>query len=202
MDYLSGFGNHFSTEAIEGALPEGQNSPQHTPLGLYAEQLSGSAFTMPRSENVRSWLYRIRPSVLHEEFIPYEQVSVGSPLDTISPNQLRWKAFDYPNQDVDFIDGLSCLARNGNLSEQKGMAVYIYALNQSMNRRFFQSADGEFLIVPHQGNLLVQTEMGPMDIAPKEICVVPKGIVFSVEPKGKQAGGYVCENYGAAFSFA
>ncbi len=61
MMYLQGFGNYHHSEAVSGALPIEQNSPQHNPLGLYAEQLSGTSFTRPRHQNLRSWLYRILP---------------------------------------------------------------------------------------------------------------------------------------------
>ncbi|MGW2997737.1 homogentisate 1,2-dioxygenase, partial [Streptomyces sp. NPDC001193] len=54
LEYLTGFGNEHSSEAVPGALPAGRNSPQRSPLGLYAEQLSGSAFTEPRVHNRRS----------------------------------------------------------------------------------------------------------------------------------------------------
>lgn len=54
-EYMSGFGNHFSTEAREGALPVGQNNPQKCAHGLYAEQLSGTAFTVPRLHNQRRY---------------------------------------------------------------------------------------------------------------------------------------------------
>src|SRR5438045_2581133 len=68
LRYQTGFGNEFSSEAVEGALPQGQNSPQRVGLGLYAEQLSGTAFTAPRAQNRRVWLYRIRPSAGHPPF--------------------------------------------------------------------------------------------------------------------------------------
>src|SRR6201989_2522400 len=63
--YMTGFENSFATEALPNALPIGRNSPQRAPLNLYAEQLSGSAFTSPRASNKRTWFYRIRPSVKH-----------------------------------------------------------------------------------------------------------------------------------------
>ena len=63
--YMPGFGNAHETEALPGALPQGMNSPQKCAYGLYAEQLSGTAFTAPRGQNGRTWCYRIRPSVKH-----------------------------------------------------------------------------------------------------------------------------------------
>ena len=53
LEYQSGFGNEFSTEAVPGALPAGRNSPQRAPLGLYAEGISGTPFTAPRAQNQR-----------------------------------------------------------------------------------------------------------------------------------------------------
>src|SRR5438874_6886018 len=111
--YLSGFGNEFATEAIEGTLPDGQNSPQRVAYGLYAEQLSGTAFTAPRAANRRSWLYRIRPSVLHK---PFKQISNGllrsAPFNEAAPtpNQLRWDPLPIPTEATDFVDGLITIA--------------------------------------------------------------------------------------------
>ena len=78
--YMPGFGNDFETEALPGALPQGMNSPQKCEYGLYAEQLSGTAFTAPRGQNERTWCYRIRPSVKHtSKFasidLPYWKIS-------------------------------------------------------------------------------------------------------------------------------
>ena len=92
-EYQSGFGNEFATEALPGALPVGRNSPQKVKYGLYAEQLTGSPFTMPRAQNRRSWLYRILPSVKHPAYAPYKQPLLRStPFDdaVTSPNQMRW----------------------------------------------------------------------------------------------------------------
>src|ERR1044072_1425306 len=93
LQYMSGFGGHFASEAVEGALPKGRNSPQRPALGLYAEQLSGTAFTAPRSENRRSWLYRMRPTADHRPFTRYAGATLfGSQADEapLAPNRLRW----------------------------------------------------------------------------------------------------------------
>jgi homogentisate 1,2-dioxygenase len=198
--YQSGFGNEFASEAIVGTLPEGQNSPQQVTHGLYAEQLSGTAFTAPRAENKRSWLYRIRPSVLHK---PFKQISHGllctAPYHDApaSPNQLRWDPFALPKKATDFIDGMMTVALNGNAELQTGCAVHVYASNRSMTNRFFYNADGELLIVPQLGALILHTEMGIVDVAPGEIAVIPRGVRFRVALLDQQARGYVCENYGA-----
>ncbi|HKD08221.1 MAG TPA: homogentisate 1,2-dioxygenase [Bryobacteraceae bacterium] len=200
--YQSGFGNEFATEAVSGALPKGQNSPQDHPLGLYTEQLSGTAFTAPRASNRRTWTYRIRPSVTHK---PYQEIPPrmirGGPFDEIptSPNQLRWDPMALPSKPTDFVDGLITMGGNGDPAAQSGVAIHIYAANESMRSRFFYTADGELLLVPQQGGLLVAAELGRIEVKPGEICVIPRGIKFRVELPDGPARGYVCENYGAAF---
>ncbi len=198
--YQSGFGNEFATEAVAGSLPIGQNSPQQVAHGLYAEQLSGSAFTAPRAENHRSWLYRIRPGSLHQPFV---QVASGllqsGPFDAhaTSPNQLRWDPFPLPSAPTDFIAGLMTIAGNGSPDSQSGIAIHVYAANRAMQDRYFYNADGEMLIVPQQGGLTLRTEMGILDVAPGDIAVLPRGVRFTVELPDGVARGYVCENYGA-----
>lgn len=194
--YQSGFHNEFATEALAGALPTGQNSPQQVKFGLYAEQFSGSAFTVPRFMQRRSWLYRIRPSVMHE---PFEAMGPGhlrhAPFDEVpvSPNQLRWDPLPIPSQPTDFIDGLTTIGGN------EVLGIHIYACNRSMDGRFFYDADGELLVVPERGALMLRTELGNVDVAPGEIAVIPRGTKFRVELNGDDARGYVCENYAAPF---
>ena len=200
--YLSGFGNEFATEAVAGALPVGQNSPQRPPLGLYAEGLSGTAFTAPRAENRRAWLYRIRPSADHP---PFARTGAGlirtGPFDEAepTPNRLRWDAPAIPERPQDFVEGLVTLAGSGSAAEGAGLAVHLYLANRSMTDRVFFDADGELLIVPQQGRLRLVTEMGILDLAPLEIAVIPRGVRFRVELIDGAARGYVCENYGALF---
>ena len=194
QDYLSGFGGYFETEAMPGALPIGQNSPQKVPFDLYAEQLSGSAFTAPRHKNLRSWLYRIQPSVVHGAFRAYQTADATLATPT-PPDQLRWQALPYPEQSTDFVHGLLSYAS----TPSNGARVHMYAINQSMRDTFFCNADADFLIVPQEGSLCLKTEFGILDIAPCEIAVIPRGIKFQVQLHDQQARGYVCENYGAAF---
>ncbi|GAC1435427.1 MAG: homogentisate 1,2-dioxygenase [Thermoanaerobaculia bacterium] len=193
--YGSGFGNEFATEAIEGTLPKGQNSPQRVAHGLYAEQLSGTPFTTPRHLNRRSWLYRIRPSVKHE---PFRKLRTGDELSEGTPNQLRWDPFPMPSKATDFVDGVTTICGNGDPAMNTGIRVHVYAANRSMTDRFFYDADGELLLVPQQGRIVVRTELGVMDVAPGEICVVPRGMKFRVEVDA-DVRGYICENYGAMF---
>ena len=202
LRYLSGFGSEHASEALDGALPIGQNSPQRVPYGLYAEQLSGTAFTAPRHANRRAWLYRIRPAVLHGAFVEYPHPALaGAPFDGVatSPNQLRWDPFPFPQAPTDFIDGLTTIAGNGDVGSQVGLAIHVYACNRSMVGRYFYDADGELLIVPQQGALRIGTEFGIVGVEPGEIALVPRGVRFAVEltQQDAPARGYVCENYGA-----
>jgi homogentisate 1,2-dioxygenase len=194
LAYLSGFGNEFATEALPGALPAGQNSPQKLAYGLYTEQLSGTPFTAQRHLNRRAWLYRIRPSVTHEPFRRYRALAE---LTDGTPNQMRWDPFPIPKEPADFVDGLLTVCGNGDPNITSGVAVHIYAANRSMTDRFFYDADGELLIVPQQGRLLLRTEHGVIEVAPQEIGVIPRGVKFRVELPDGNARGYICENYGA-----
>lgn len=200
LKYQSGFGSELASEALPGALPKGQNSPQRAPYGLYAEQFSSTAFTAPRSENRRVWMYRIRPSAMHGSFRELASGKISTaPFDdvAVSPNQMRWSAFPLPSQPTDFIDGLMTMAGNGDASAQSGIGVHVYVANKSMTERFFYNADGEMLIVPQQGRLILRTELGILEVAPREIAVIPRGMRFRVELPDATARGYVCENYGA-----
>lgn len=198
--YMTGFGNHFSTEAIPEALPQGQNSPQQTPFGLYAEQLSGTAFTTPRGENRRSWVYRLRPSANHPRFSRYgaENAEWLTALPP-SPNRLRWDPQPEPQGSQDFVDGLIRWAGNGDPLGHTGITIWLYAADCSMTRRCFFSADGEFLIVPQRGGLRLFTEFGLIDISPGEIALLPRGVRFRVELLAESAHGYICENHGQIF---
>ncbi|MCX4662893.1 homogentisate 1,2-dioxygenase [Streptomyces uncialis] len=200
--YLTGFGNEHSTEAVPGALPLGRNSPQRAPLGLYAEQLSGSAFTEPRADNRRSWLYRIRPSAAHPAFSRTANGALRSaPFnETVpDPNRLRWDPLPKPSPGTDFVAGLWTLGGNGDAATRSGMAVHLYHANTSMTRRVFSDADGELLLVPERGGLLLRTEMGLLAVHPGEVALIPRGVRFRVELLDATARGYVCENYGRPF---
>jgi len=197
--YQSGFGNEFATEALPGVLPRGQNSPQRVARGLYAEQLSGSAFTAPRHSNRRSWLYRIRPAAVHQPFAPLAQASLHNRFHEapVTPNQLRWDPLPLPTQPTDFIDGLVTVAGNGGPEHHDGVGIHVYTANRSMHDRYFYDADGELLIVPQLGRLRIASELGVLDLAPLEIAVIPRGIRFRVELIDAEARGYVAENFGA-----
>jgi homogentisate 1,2-dioxygenase len=200
--YLPGFGGHFATEAVPGALPKGRNSPQRPAFGLYAEQLSGTAFTMARHENKRSWLYRMRPSADHRPFTRYGgaprfRAEAGS--EPLAPNRLRWDPLAEPATGTDFVDGITTAVFNRSPAELEGVAVHLYAANRDMTDRVFVSADGELLILPQQGRLDIMTELGRLEVAPGQIALVPRGIRFRVGLPDGSARGYLAENYGAPF---
>lgn len=200
-DYQTGFGNHFSTEAIPGALPVGRNSPQKPPFGLYAEQLSGTAFTAPRDENRRSWLYRLRPSAAHPAFTRYEgakQFAPGLSKQPLAPNRLRWGPLDI--EDADWLDSLTTMVVAGDgPKSQAGVAMHIYRASKDMVDRAFVSADGELLILPEMGALTLFTELGRIDVKPREIALIPRGVRFRVTLPDGKARGYVAENHGQPF---
>jgi homogentisate 1,2-dioxygenase len=199
---MSGFGSHFASEALPGALPQGRNSPQRPAFGLYAEQLSGTAFTAPRAENRRSWLYRMRPSAAHPPYRRYEGAPLFSPGTSdaaLAPNRLRWDPLAYQEESVDFVDGLATMMANRDPADLEGVAVHVYAANADMADRYFFDADGEMLIVPQEGRLDLRTEMGRIEIEPGEVALVPRGVRFRVLLPDGKARGYVAENHGSLF---
>ena len=201
LRYLSGFANEHASEALAGALPVGQFSPQQLPYGLYAETFSATAFTAPRRDNRRTWLYRIKPSAVAGRVTPYaHEHFLSAPLPAPSPPEpLRWSPWPWSGGSCDFVDSLHTVAACGNAPLQLGMAAHVYAANRNMARRCFVNADGEMLVVPQQGRLAVTTECGQLLIAPGEIALLPRGMKWRVDLLDGTARGYVCENYGAAF---
>lgn len=198
--YLSGFGNHFSSEAVAGALPLEQNSPQKAPHGLYPEQLSGSAFTAPRTANLFTWFYRVRPSVMHGSFQPLRELTAKAfpQPKHLNPNQMRWNALEKPATDVDFIDGVRTVCGNGSAIEGRGLHVHLYSFTKANPNRFLMNADGDYLFIPQTGQLTLATELGVLDVSPGEIAVIPRGIKFQIRASGA-CRGYIGENYGAPF---
>ena len=196
--YLTGFGNHFESEAVEGALPKGRNSPQRPTFGLYTEQLSGSSFTSPRHENRRSWLYRMRPTADHRPFVAHQGASLfGAPpsAEPLAPNRLRWDPPELPDG-TDFVDGLVTMLCARTPEDLEGCAVHVYRATRSMDGRVFVDADGELVIIPQQGAIELQTELGRLEVAPGSIAIVPRGMKFRVQLAEGEARGYVAENYG------
>jgi homogentisate 1,2-dioxygenase len=199
LQYQSGFGNHFATEALAGALPDGRNSPQRCPYGLYAEQFSGTAFTAPRHSNRRSWLYRIRPAAVHHEFRRSADGTWTSRFDeNLTPaNRMRWDPLPIPAEPTDFVSGIVTAAGTGSVDQHTGCGIHWYVANRSMQGRFLYDADGELLIVPQLGRLHLATELGALEVEPQEVAVIPRGLRFRVDLLDAQARGYVCENFGA-----
>jgi homogentisate 1,2-dioxygenase len=208
LKYQAGFGNTFQSEAVRGALPVGQNSPQRAPRGLYTEVLSFTAFTAPRAENLSAWVYRLRPSAMQRA---HRRIANGflrsGPFAEVEtpPSRLRWNPLPIPAKPTDFIDGLATMAGSGDPAAQAGIAVHVYRANRSMKDRYFSNADGEMLIVPQEGAIEVFTELGKLEARPGEIILIPRGLKFKVSVAGPTAKGsrgirgYVCENYGAHF---
>ncbi|MBT2300940.1 homogentisate 1,2-dioxygenase [Variovorax paradoxus] len=207
LRYQSGFGNEYASEAVAGALPQGRNSPQRAPFDLYPELISGTAFTAPRHENRRSWMYRRQPSVVSGRYQACAQPhwQTGADRDiALAPEPLRWHPIPLENAEVDFVDGIRTLAANGDAEAHSGVAAHVYLASRSMERRAFVNADGEMLLVPQQGRLTITTEMGVLDVKPGEIALLPRGVAFKIALPDSEAGagpsrGYVCENYGAQF---
>ncbi len=202
--YQSGFGNGFETEALAGALPIGRNSPQRCAYGLYAEQLSGSPFTAPRMANERSWLYRIRPTVQHWGAFRPAPPSLWRTAPcaeiVVPPAPMRWDPWHANAPGLSFIDGMVTITTAGDASSNAGMAAHVYVAGRDMVDEYFSNADGELLIVPQDGRLHLATEFGLIDLTPGEIAVIPRGVKFRVSLPDGAARGYVCENYGGAFT--
>ncbi|KAL4949274.1 Homogentisate 1,2-dioxygenase [Aspergillus filifer] len=196
--YQNGFDCYHESEAIAGALPVGQNSPQKAPYGLYAEKLSGTAFTAPRNENKQTWVYRILPAASHENFVEedpntYQTITDSKRLQHI-PNQLRWDPFDL-DETVDWVHGLHQVAGSGDPTIKQGLGILLYAAGKDMGKEAFYSADGDFLIVAQHGVLDIQTELGRLVVRPNEICVIPRGVRYRVTLPDGPVRGYICELY-------
>jgi len=198
LQYMTGFGAHFESEAVPGALPKGRNSPQRPAFGLYAEQLSGSSFTSPRHENRRSWLYRMRPTADHRPFVRYDGAPLFAPgtvKEPLAPNRLRWDPpADLP-EGTDFVDGMVTMLANRDPADLEGVAVHVYRASRSMERRLFVDADGELLVIPQSGTLRIATEFGWLEVPPGTVGLIPRGVRFRVEVDG-DSRGYVAENHG------
>ncbi len=204
IDYMTGVGNNFETESLPGAWPQGRSSPQRCPFGLYAEQLSGSPFTAPRAANERTWLYRIRPSV--RQVGRYKPTAY--PLWRSAPEQheaevpfgpMRWDPVEIPADATDFLAGVRTMTTAGDVHTQVGMASHTYVANADMGDNFFINADAELILVPQQGALKIDTEMGVIEASPGEIVSIPRGLLFRVSLPDGPSRGYICENYGARF---
>ena len=202
--YMPGFGNDFETEALPGALPRGRNSPQKVNYGLYGEQLSGTAFTAPSHQNERTWCYRIRPSVKHQGRyeridLPYWKTAPHHPRDVVSLGQYRWDPVPHDGGETTWLTGMRTMTTAGDVNVATGMSSHVYLVTRSMEDAYFYSADGELLVVPQEGRLRFATELGILDVAPQEVAIIPRGLVYRVEVLEGPCRGFVCENYGQKF---
>jgi homogentisate 1,2-dioxygenase len=201
--YLSGFASSMQSEALPGALPRTQNSPRPSPHGLYIESINGTAFTVKRAENRRTWLYRIRPSLVQSRLEPVPGTRIVGRFDgcITAPNLMRWKALPLPpaDQPTDFLDGLATLAGAGDPDLRSGLAIHVYAASADMHERCFYDADGDLLLVPELGGLRIRTELGWLDVRPGEIAIVPRGLKFAVALADGVARGFVLEVFGSGF---
>jgi homogentisate 1,2-dioxygenase len=201
LNYLSGFGNQHQSEAAPGALPVGRNSPQRAPLGLYAELLTGTAFTAPRAGNQRTWMYRRQPSVVVGGYAPLAQPfwkSGAAEGELAPPDPLRWGPIEpTAGWQGDFVEGIRTLVVNGDPAAQLGLAASSFFATRSMGRRALVNADAEMLLVPQQGRLLISCELGRLQVAPGQIALMPRGLAFKVDLLDGSARGYLAENYGA-----
>ncbi|KAJ9292763.1 hypothetical protein DTO271G3_8462 [Paecilomyces variotii] len=206
-EYQAGFGNHFVSEAVPGTIPQGQNNPRNVRFGLYAEQITASAFVAPRHSNKKAWLYRARPAVAHQGFtdLPDNKDTEANflpinPRVHVSPTQLAWRPFDIPTSgEVDFVDGLKTVAGSGDPTLREGLATHVYTANASMKKKAFVNSDGDFCILPQQGALDIQTEFGPIFVQPGEFVVIQRGLRFRVELPDGPSRGYILEIWGANF---
>lgn len=205
IEYIPGFNGYHQSEAEHGALPKYQNSPQKPPMGLYAEQINGSAFTTAREQTKLTWCYRTRPSAAHEPFVEYNHPSwLSPPFNTISqaPNQYRWSPDKPSSLSTNFIDSIKTLAGYGSPQSLQGASTSTFIATKSMSddNTYFSNNDGELLIVLQEGDILVTTELGLLqattDNNNSDIIVIPRGIRFKVDLISTQARGYICENFG------
>lgn len=190
-----GFGNIFSSEAIDGALPLNQNSPKQCPYDLYAEQISGSAFTRPRHQNFKTWVYRLTPSVANQnEFRKSAFQWLANHQTNIAPKPLRWNPPIFETNNKTLINGLFHIASSGQKNH-----VYWYHISQSMIESYFNNYDSEMLLIPVKGRITVETELGKLSANPGEIIVIPRGIAIQLIVDEQLAFGYLAENGGLTF---
>ena len=203
LNYHNGFGNEFESEACAGALPKGQNSPQKPPLGLYAEQINGTSFLAPRQDNLRTWCYRIHPSV-HTSLsckIEFENFlsKPFSPSYTAA-QPYRFNTFIKNKQSqIGFLESIVTICGNGGQDSFDGSSVHLYGFNNYNDTQFFCNNDGDFLFVPYQGAVEIATELGHLRVSPGQIAVIPRGIVYNVKNLDDFCAGYILENYGLHF---
>lgn len=197
----AGFGNTFSSEAVPGALPTGQNAPNPAPFDLKVEQLNGTGFTVERAHNRRTWMYRLRAPIQPVGWTRRDAGRfVGSFEEGVpTPEVMRFQAPALPGSPTDFVQGITTFAGAGDAALRRGMAVHLYAANRDMEQTAFANIDGDLLIVPEHGALHVRTELGRLEVAPGEILVLPRGLRFQVLLKDGTARGWIGELFDGHF---
>lgn len=207
LSYQTGFGNEFQSSSLPDSLPQHQNNPVKPPHKLYTEQISGTAFTKPRNSNLRTWVYRMQPSVSGtSDLFQKSNFTFGGEKWSdlvVDPNPIRWSPIPDPTSPKNFVEGVALVLGNGDPSLKEGIAIYLYAFNEGMtkNKCAFYNSDGDFLIVPQRRGLTIKTELGILEVEVGEICVVPRGIVFCVDlMEGEGCGkGYILEIFRGHF---
>lgn len=196
-----GFGGHHRGEALAGAVPGRQNTPRHAPYGLHSEQVSGTGFVAPRRENLRSWLYRIRPSAQHTRFSPVDHPRVSHDFEIqSSPNLSAWSQIvDDSEGPQDFVAGLTTLGGAGNPALRRGFALHGYRATADMEDHAFTNADGDLLVLPQQGRLIALTEFGALEVEPGEVLLLPRGLRVSILVPDGEAQGYAAEIFAGHF---
>ncbi|OAL21428.1 homogentisate 1,2-dioxygenase [Fonsecaea nubica] len=209
--YNTGFGSYQESEAIDGALPIAQNTPQRPPFGLYTEKISGSAFQAGRGENQQTWLYRILPAAVHRPFEPLASDEDGDSEATDTnfnaydnliriPTQVRWDPFDI-DEKADWIHSMRLICGAGDVACKSGVGYFIFTAGQSMDpKTAFFSTDGELLIILQAGVLDIRTELGHLLVRPLEICVIPRGIRYNVSLPEGPVRGYALELHQGVFT--
>ena len=150
-------------------------------------------------------MYRIRPSVVHSKFLaedfPKIQSTFSESDSPSNPDQLRWFPKPFVGSEepaCDFLRGIETIGGSGDPNHRAGMAIHMYACNAPMTHSAFFNSDGDYLIVPQTGTLEITTEFGKLSVAPTEIVVIQRGIVFQVNVS-ESSRGYICEIYNGHF---
>ncbi|GAD98612.1 homogentisate 1,2-dioxygenase, putative [Paecilomyces variotii No. 5] len=207
--YQVGFGNRFVSEAVPDTIPrDGRNLPQRANYDLYIEQLNGTTFVTCRKDMFNVWFHRIRPSCAHKALKPLEYkhdiVSVFSSQNegvSFVPFNNEWGPLEIPleSKPTNFWQGIKTILGHGDPTLKEGVAVHQYAANLSMDKEAFVNHDGDYLFVPQQGRLDIQTELGRMMVLPGELFVIPAGLRFKVSLPDGPSRGYIQEIFGSHF---
>ena len=188
----------YSSEAFLGATPLVNNSPQKPPYGLRTERISGSSFTAPRDQNLQTWIYRASSSLDHDGFVPFTAEAPSQAPSFLSPNSYMWPTFPV-KKSSDWLSQ-SLLARTGDPATKTGLAIWIFAISESMPKQTaFSSLDSDSLIIPQSGALDITTELGKLLVRQNEICIIPRGIRYQVSLPAGPCRGFVCELFQGHF---